>query len=298
MPNAFVSLDTGFPSPGEGESAEKKIDALYGYVYMLLENLRYMLRNLSPENFNETETLDWIGRNIKAETIISNTVITNELYSDYGAIADLTVDRLRTDYVRAQRYLAGNTDPLDYIYIHDEVIDFISATTDGTQTEQLTEGGRTFYWTDGTFSQMTCTETTAYPVMVYVYTELLKGSIRFADLSSGGTVTKIPQLVLGAGYGMADGDRGRGFIRKNTESFDIWLKNEDGELRGLFIGDDYTDITGLRKPTEIDFSAWDQGYFSATWDGGMHSGYLVDFDSSGFPVKITDGAGHETAVIW
>ena len=64
--------------------------------------------------------------------VVSNTIITNELYAKYGAVADLTVDRLRTDFKKAKNYLEGDTSPIDYISIHDEEISFISATTDGS----------------------------------------------------------------------------------------------------------------------------------------------------------------------
>ena len=298
MPSNFLAIDTGVPDLGGGGSVEDKLRATQNYLYMLLENLRYVLRNLSPENFNETETLDWIGKNIKAETIISNTVITNELYSDYGAIADLTVDRLRTDWERARRYLAGNITPINYIYIHDEVIDFITGTTDGLSETQLTEAGRSFYWTDETHTRMTCEKVTPYPVMVYVYDELVKASIRFVNTVYDGVPTKAPMIVLGAGYGEQDADRGKGFIRRGQEKFDICLKNREGSELGLFIGGDYTDLVGLRKTKEIDFSGWDDGYFTETADGDIRNGFLVDFDEDDRPVRITDASGHETAVIW
>ena len=53
MPKDFLALDTGFPSFTGRETVGQKVDQLYNYTYMLLENLRYSLRNLGPENFNE-----------------------------------------------------------------------------------------------------------------------------------------------------------------------------------------------------------------------------------------------------
>lgn len=52
MPKDFLALDTGFPSFTGRETVGQKVDQLYNYTYMLLENLRYCLRNLGPENFN------------------------------------------------------------------------------------------------------------------------------------------------------------------------------------------------------------------------------------------------------
>ena len=300
MAGGLAGLETGFPDAGG--SVERQLSAVYDYLVMLLENLRYILRNLSPENFNETETLDWIGENIKAGTIISETVITNELYADYGAVADLTVDELRTDYQKAARYLAGNTAALDYLYIHDEQIDFLTGTVktadDTPLTEQLCHRGRYFWWKDASMTQMTSLEQTAWPVMVYQYDELLKGTFRFEDYTPGGVTTKVPVLTLGAGTGnVLDPQRGKGFLRKGIDSFDVWLHTADGD-RGLFIGDDYTDLVGLRKPTALDFSGWDGGSFTETLDGNVVHGFTVDFDEHDRPVRITDADGHETAVTW
>ena len=51
--------------------------------------------------------------NVVTNVLEATTIIADELYAQYGAIADLTVDELRTDYMRAARYLAGNTGALD-----------------------------------------------------------------------------------------------------------------------------------------------------------------------------------------
>lgn len=306
MPTEFAALDTGFPSFTGRESTEQKVTALHNYVFMLLENLRYLLRNLSPEaNFNEADRKAW-EEEIRAGVVVSNTVITNELYADYGAIADLVVDELRTDYQKAAMYLAGNTSPLDYLHIHDEEINFITGTVaredDTPLTEQLHHGDRYFWWTDGSYTQMTSLEETTWPVIVYQYNELVKGTYRFDDVTEEGITTKIPELIFGAGYGSTDPDRGKGFLRKNRNSFDLWLLNRNGEKRGIFIGDPsgggYTDIVGLRKPTELDFSDWDNGSFTAYFDGDKVESWEVDFDANDRPVKFTDSGGHETVVTW
>lgn len=53
MPKDFLALDTNFPSFTGTETTDQKVDQLYNYTYMLLENLRYTLRNLDGSNFNE-----------------------------------------------------------------------------------------------------------------------------------------------------------------------------------------------------------------------------------------------------
>lgn len=238
---------------------------------------------------------------------VSNDVITDALYSVFGPIADLVVNELRTDYQKAARYLAGNQSALDYLHIHDEEINFISGTvktSSGTPlTEQLHHGSRYFWWTDDTQTQMTSLEETDWPVMVYQYDELVKGTYRFEDVTEEDVTTRIPELVFGEGYGMPEEpDQGKGFLRKNPSSFDLWLVNRFGEKQGLFIGDPtdggYTDITGLRKPTVLDFSRWSNGRFTEMLDGGMNVSYTINYDSQGRPIKFTDADGHETVVTW
>ena len=61
MPTQFSALDNSFPSFTGQESVEQKVDALYNYTFMLLENLRYVLRNLSTENFNEPDLKNFVS---------------------------------------------------------------------------------------------------------------------------------------------------------------------------------------------------------------------------------------------
>ena len=298
MPGTLFAADSRFPDLESYATTEQKLDAVQDYLFLLLESLRWTLRNLSPANFNEQEMTAYLEEKLdEADVIVTDALITNELYAAFGAIADLTVDELRTDYQRAARYLAGDASALDWLYIHDEEIDFVSSTValdenDRPLTEQLHHRGRYFWWTDGTHSRMTSLENTGLPVTVYQYNDLLKGAVRFETVDG----VKIPTFVFGAGVGDPDDpDLGKGYIRKNTDSFDIWLHSAAD--RGVFIGE-YTDLVGLRKTTAIDFSGWDDGSFTETVDGDVTHSFTVDFDADDRPVKITDGAGHETVVIW
>ena len=343
MPSGLYNAEAGFPDLDGIAGTDGKLRAVQDYLYILLETLRWTLRNLSPENINEREMREWVQR-VERETIlgdglngadgasggggggtggggssgggtigdtlisrflIENGRLADELYADYGAVADLTVDELRTDWKKAQRFLDGDASPLDYLHIHDEAVDFRTGTVrfaDGAPlTEQLRRGERRFWWRDAEKTRMTAREETGRPVIVYQYDELLKGTLRFEDCTPPGaqTVTKVPTFILGAGYGMAaDPDRGRGFLRKGTDSFDVWLRNAAGEERGMFIGEQYTDIAGLRKTAALDFSEWDAGHFSETVDGGLGSRLAVRFDAQGRPVRITDAAGHATEIRW
>ena len=306
MPANFLQADTGFPDLSRYDTTEQKLEALQNYLFLLLENLRYTLRNLSMDNFNSTALNEWVdgldikANNIDAHTIISNTFITNELYTKYGQIADLTVDKLRTDYKKAQRYLSGDTSNLDYLYIHDEEISFITASTDGTQTEQMSVDGKLFYWTDEGMTQMTSEEVTEWPVMIYVYTELVKGSFRFGLVPyTEDTLNRVPEIVMGAGYGKANPDWGKGFIRKNKTTFDMWFIGGDGTENGVYIGEKYTDITGLRRATALNFGNWEGGSFLVTLEGKTDpTMYGVTLDDNGRPVSILYPDGESCAITW
>lgn len=54
MPGSILSADTGFPNLERG-STEEKLAAVSGYLYQLLEQLRYTLNNLGADNFNDRE---------------------------------------------------------------------------------------------------------------------------------------------------------------------------------------------------------------------------------------------------
>ena len=301
MPGNILTVDTSFPQLTDKQTTDQKFRVITDYLYMLLEQLRYTLRNLGMENFNDAELgsfVDYLKANlIEADTIISQTIIVNELYADYGSVADLTVDKLRTDYKRAQRYLQGDASPLDYISIHDEEISFITATTDGTQAVQMDVDGRKFWWTDASKTQMTSREETNWPVMVYVYSEQVKGSFQVQPVVLGaGTTTAMPVITLGAGD---QNGRRKSIMRKGPNSFEILYTAADGREIGIETHDTgYTDIYGLRKPTALDFSGWYSGSFSETVDGDVTETYQVTFDSAGNPITITDSVGHKTTITW
>ena len=237
MAGGTAALGEAFPS--KTGSLPAQVTALRGYVASLLENLRYILGNLDASNFSEAgigELGEKIAPLIRAETVISGTVIADELYSAYGAVADLAVSALRTDWQRAARYLAGNTAPLHYLDIHDEELRFVTASTDGTESEQLCRNGRYFWWTGADHTQMTSEKETAWPVMVYTYTELVKLSICFETVVlRNGSTTVAPVITLGAGTGT--GDRGKAFLFKDGEGLVIRQVTGDGSFTDITLGE-------------------------------------------------------------
>lgn len=89
--------------------------------------------------------------------------------------------------------------------------------------------------------------------------------------------------------GMSDG---------SGSGLDLTQVNADGSSSGVSVdADGYTDISGLRKVTALDFSNTASG-FSETLDGGILNTYSFTRDGSGRISKITDSAGHETVITW
>lgn len=239
---------------------------------------------------------------------VSGQLSAEALYAALGDIAKLTVDSVSTSR-RIPKYLAGDTSDDNYIDIAEQHIRLMRGTTDGTSEQAKNPNGSLLYWENDISNAsigsdgypylngvrvFTTTETTDWPVMVYVYEDFVRREITFNTDDA-----RTPIDVFGHGYGMDDPDRGKGFIQKFTNSFDMWLINSKGERRGIFIGDQYTDITGLRKTSGLNFSEWDNGRFYERVDGDdTRYEYSVEFDAQKRPTKITDADGHEMSIYW
>lgn len=83
MPGSLLTADTNFPDLSKKESTADKLEAVSGYLYMLLEQLRYTLANLGEENFNSAE-LDHIGKVITEP-------LTVRVEETEGELTELTV---------------------------------------------------------------------------------------------------------------------------------------------------------------------------------------------------------------
>jgi hypothetical protein len=164
------------------------------------------------------------------DTYITNEVVTDLMYADEGAIAQLVVNHLRTDYMKPWNYLDGDASDIDYMDIHEEQQDFIMASTDGLANEQYsTADGKPIWWLNGVVGgKMTITRARGgpaapdgydpdadgpwaenplfvpVPVMVYVYQPVVKWTNKFGLVSTvnevGAPVTyKMSHMELGAG---------------------------------------------------------------------------------------------------
>lgn len=202
-----------------------------------------------------------------------------------GDIAQLTVDRLSTSE-RVKKYFLQDTTPDYFLRIQDGYIQFITGTYSSSTPVQATDRyGNNLYWnanptnhtqdgepTDANGNRIySTTRATEWPVYTYTYDDSVLGSIAFR-VPSGQSSTN------GLDFIFTDSNNNESGISMNSTG--------------------YMDLYGLRKPTTLDFSGWNSGYFSEELDGQQTASWLVDFDSQGRPILFTDGEGHETAVVW
>lgn len=318
MAGNFLMADIGMPDLSKYDTTEAKLNAIQSYLYLLLENLRYVLRNLSMEdNFNEEELAAWVDR-LEVDTVISDTVVTKALYATYGDIAALTVGRLSTSR-RIPKYLAGDLTDDNYILIENQnytmMRGWLPDPDNPTVIHASNPLGELLYWekdVEGALKGgaatlgavdgypyidgkrvITTTDPTKWPVHVFRYNQATRWTMTFEELANYG-----PKMVWGHGDGTGSG-MGRGYQEKLGTSFDLYYYGTDGVKRGVFMGEDYTDIVGLRKSTKLDFSDWNDGGFKEFIDGKSEGyTYDVEFDDAGDPVKITDNAGHVMEIIW
>jgi hypothetical protein len=152
MASNWSQIDMQFPNFTGKETTEEKVTRIQNYLFMLMEFLRYSLRNLDSSNFNSAaleEMTESLMEELRAKDGIFENLVTDNLYADFGSIADLTVNSLRTDWKRAQRWLDRDTSDLDYITVRDETMQWVTGTTDGLQEVQLrNHRGEPLYWVD------------------------------------------------------------------------------------------------------------------------------------------------------
>lgn len=239
---------------------------------------------------------------------VSGQLSADALYAALGEIADLTVDRLSTSR-RIVKYLAGDKSDDNFVRIHDQYIEFVSGVyADGTTQAENPHGALLYWESDPSGASIgsdgypyvngerifTTTTKTNWPVMIYTYTELVKRSIAFEQDGSG---TYTPVDVFGVGN--ADGTN-KARMLKSADGLELTYAPKGGNQIGFMLGNSgYTDIMGLRKSTGLNFSEWDSGRFYERIDGDdTRYAYNVEFDAQGRPIKITDSAGHETAIYW
>lgn len=238
---------------------------------------------------------------------VSGQLSADALYSAFGEIADLSVNRLSTSR-RVVKYLAGDTTDDNFIRVAEQSLEFVAGISKGTTEQARNPNGELIYWeadpsgasigSDGyPYANgeriFTTTKQTSWPVMVYQYEEQVKRAISF---QSDGKYY-YPVDIFGAGD---NNGKQRGYLVKRQNSLELTYETSLGKLLGLAARDDgYMDLMGLRKSTALDFSEWDKGYFAELVDGEKTPyRYTVAFDQQRRPIKITDNSGHATLIRW
>jgi len=212
---------------------------------------------------------------------ISNTTITQTLAAETGTIAQLTVDQVETS-TKVQNYLASNTADVNYQKIYEQHHLYITASTDGSQTEQATDrNGNLLYWVDDMHAGTTLEETD-YPVIIYVYTEYIKMDIGFEFDGENQT----PQIILGTGDGVLD-NSAKSIIRKVTTGLELnHYKSNTGELRQIRLVDDGVFINGVRyELTSLNIAS---NSFQASYGDVVQNAVLTK-DVDGRITAITSG---------
>lgn len=238
---------------------------------------------------------------------VSGQLSADALYSAFGEIADLSVNRLSTSR-RVVKYLAGDTTDDNFIRVAEQSLEFVAGIAKGTTEQAKNPNGELIYWeadpagasigSDGyPYANgeriFTTTKQTSWPVMVYQYEEQVKRAISF---QSDGQYY-YPVDVFGAGD---TNGKQRGYLVKRQNSLELTYETSTGKQLGLAARDDgYMDLMGLRKSAALDFSEWDKGYFAELVDGEKTPyRYTVTFDQQRRPIKITDNSGHATLIRW
>lgn len=241
---------------------------------------------------------------------VSGQLSADALYSAFGEIADLSVNRLSTSR-RVVKYLAGDTSDDNFIRVEGQSLEFVAGIAKSTTEQAKNPNGELIYWeadpagasigSDGyPYANgeriFTTTKQTSWPVMVYQYEEQVKRAISF---QSDGQYY-YPVDIFGAGD---NNGKQRGYLVKRQNSLELTYETSTGKQLGLAALDEgYLDLFGLRKTVGLNFASWEQGSFSETVEGISEPlEYGVEFATVGgkkVPVKIIYSDGAEMAIQW
>jgi len=206
---------------------------------------------------------------LKAEIdiVISNTIIVNNLYAEYGRIANLSVSELDTSWKMITNYLLKDIDltaslaDVNYqriyedasetwtatvendsnptnvvgtpIYWHRADITWTNTTSGGNTTQYTNKDGTKLFWVDNTLLQggMT-TNDTGIPVIVYTYKKLLK-KVESMELVNG-----IYTVRTWYGAGLGVDNRGRAYNLKDTNGWIQGYVRNNNEPIEIELGED------------------------------------------------------------
>nr|DAF84783.1 MAG TPA: hypothetical protein [Siphoviridae sp. ctss15] len=238
---------------------------------------------------------------------VSGQLSADALYSAFGEIADLSVNRLSTSR-RVVKYLAGDTSDDNFIRVAEQSLEFVAGIAKSTTEQAKNPNGELIYWeadpagasigADGyPYANgeriFTTTKQTSWPVMVYQYEEQVKRAISF---QSDGQYY-YPVDVFGAGD---NNGKQRGYLVKRQNSLELTYETSTGKQLGLAARDEgYLDLMGMRRTVGLNFSGWDKGSWGVLLEGVKEMlDYGVTLNSAGVPVKITYPDGTDCPIYW
>lgn len=290
------------------DSIEAKVEATDGRVSKISQKVDSITLSVSDPTADGYVSLSLIVGGVTqslglikmdGNVDISGSLSASALYAALGEIAQLTVDSLSTAR-KIPRYLAQDTSDINYIEIKDRRLALCRAWTDGSTVQATNPNGQALYWEtdisgatigDDGYPYISGTRVfatpnvTDYPTMIYRYEE---GDRWLQTFDAGNNYG--PIQYWGEGYGdAADPDRGKGIVRKLGASMEVLLKTSEGRYNGVVIGDKYTDIYGVRKPTKISV---DDYRIQIDLQGDAHKSYDFDYDESGNLIGMIDGDDH------
>ena len=211
--------------------------------------------------------------------LVSYTIITQNLYSEKGYIAELTVDQLDTSQ-KVRNYLAGNLGDVNYIKIYDQHIEFRTGKVKFDEelnplTEQAMDRfGKALFWVDEERKSVQY-EDNGDPVIIYQYNELVKARMSF--IYNSATKNYEVEWEVGAGHGIPGfPERGKLFIQKDAEGGTIKYVRADGKEEYIRLCEEGTFISHDTL-TKIEF--YSNGFIAEY--GNTQVGYRWTKDGSG-----------------
>jgi len=208
-------------------------------------------------------------------TVLSG-LITPSLYAEKAAIAELTVDSIDTSN-KTEMYLTQDTGDVNYFKAEGERIDFITARTDGSATENVYDAKlNMLYWVNASHMNVT-EEVTPFPVLIYDYIIDKKMSIAFEEVPMfDGSYVQSPVLSMGIGSG--EGPFGTFKMHKNIHGVDfVYLNSTNGKERSMKLTDDGIVFTPGISDLYVDKNI---GAFSGVLYTSEMREFILDTDSS------------------
>ena len=167
-------------------------------------------------------------------------LISPNLYARKATIIELTVDQLDTSD-KVQKYLSNDDSDDNFQRIFDQYHEFITAQTDGLETNKaqaLNRNAEPLYWTDGTYTSAG-TDVTAWPVYTFAYEEFSKMKIGFDEEPSSGHY--VPMIEMGAGSSEESETMGKAYIYKGADGLYIDHYSETNDELCRIVMDRFVD---------------------------------------------------------